>query len=126
MRGRLTFGGVAVLLTLASTGAEALEDLKANSFLPGCHAYVQGNERQQEAVGCLMYVAGVLDGATAQAQWDSKHEPFSLQDVPYRQYVNVVTKYMDTHPDDHKLLFVTVIFKAMIEAWPCSKLKEGK
>jgi hypothetical protein len=121
------FAAVALVpfLMLTGTAAEALEDgtLAANSFSRGCHAIVQGMETQKEAVECVSYLAGMLDGLHFAALLNEKPEAFCLPNVPMRQFAITVTKYMDAHPQDQKLLFTTVIYKAMREAYPCGNSK---
>jgi hypothetical protein len=44
--------------------------------------------------------------------------------LTFRQLVRVVVKYVDDHPEATHDLFVTIIHKAMITAWPCGKPKQ--
>jgi Rap1a immunity proteins len=122
---RLASVALVPFLILTGTAAEALEDgtLTANSFSRGCHAMAQGMETQKEAVECVSYLTGMLDGLHFSALLNEKPEAFCLPNVPMRQFAITVTKYMDAHPQDQKLLFATVIYKAMLEAYPCGKSK---
>jgi hypothetical protein len=65
----------------------------------------------------------MLDGLHFSALLNEKPEAFCLPNVPMRQFAITVTKYMDAHPQDQKLLFATVSYKAMLEAYPCGKSK---
>jgi Rap1a immunity proteins len=65
----------------------------------------------------------MLDGLHFSALLNENREAFCLLNVPMRQFAITVTKYMDAHPQDQKLLFATVIYKAMLEANPCGKSK---
>jgi Rap1a immunity proteins len=113
------------LLCLTPPSIRAQADITADKFLPGCYAFVAGREQNQAATNCASYVAGAFDGITFKGNLDSKPDGFCHpQDANLRQLVRVVVKYVDDHPAEAHELFVTIIHKAMINAWPCGKSKQ--
>jgi Rap1a immunity proteins len=37
------------------------------------------------------------------------------------QMIGIIVKYMDEHPEETNEPFVTIIYKAIKQAWPCKK-----
>jgi hypothetical protein len=111
---------VIACLALTIIGAPQAEawDRTANSFLPGCHAFVQGYTKQEGAVICEAYIWGVVDGMIFQQVFDRKPLAFCPpEQVTVDQIVRVVVKYIDQHPEETDQPFTTVIWSAVIEAW---------
>jgi Rap1a immunity proteins len=111
---------VALCVTFASTKVEAHSIRSANSFLLGCRAYVQGSN-SDTALACRNYAIGALDGIYFQGSID-RQAPFCLPDeVTADQMIDVIVTYMGEHSEETNEPFVTIIYKAIRQGWPCKK-----
>ncbi len=119
--------------------AFAKYDIKdGNSLLSHCNRFVrvldsEGTEAQS-ALACVMYISGFRDGynatiATAALKiYGVKQGPRKLNNVhtycrpeklPHGQFIRIVVRYLQQHPEQLHYSASLLILQALKEAFPC-------
>ena len=110
----ILFTFVFILLVLGSAVAQndTHNSLKTgNDLLYECRNYTnRGSSTFGDGV-CLGYIAGVGDSV----------EFCGGDNITYGQIVRVVLKYMDDHPEQLNQDTITIVRRALLNAFPCSK-----
>ena len=115
---RFIFVLICLIGTVSGASAVDFSASSANAYLPGCRslAYKPTQATAQAAFemgDCSGHLAGVIamdfrvcppDGATSPAQ-----------------LARVVVQYIDSRPQRHHELFVSLAAEALEKAWPCDR-----
>jgi hypothetical protein len=86
--------------------------------------YRTGNQLYQDCtspnvVGCLNYIMGVVDTISAYQASGHAARLLCAPPAPGKQLMDVVVRWLETHPEDRHLGAAALTSQALHEAWPC-------
>ena len=124
----LTLLCVFLLPALAHASSAAMD---GNEMLQKCHPLWTDNQRSMttqevmDSTFCSGYIAGVLDAREMQFAMDrvdhvkGRNQYCRPTEVTYSQVFKVIKKWLDDNPADLHQRADTIIFTAMLGAFPC-------
>jgi hypothetical protein len=112
---------LSVGIMVGTSGSSALGDgTSAREILPGCRA-LQNSARYEEPAEIFMkgYCIGILEGVAAVGTLGANRVICMPDKVTNEQLVDVVVRYIETHPERGHVNFTLTALFAMVLAWPC-------
>jgi hypothetical protein len=95
-----------------STGNELYEDYEEWKKIH------DGRDGEAISFGFFMgFVSGAVDVDAARVKSGGKRYQCPPEGVRYEQYLDVVGRYLEMHPD--QLHRATLVYEALAQAWPC-------
>jgi hypothetical protein len=100
--------------------------LTGKQFLQDCKAIIEGRrptpDEMWDTAFCAGFFQGVIEGHGAwlkQTKSKPMHLPCIPYDMPNKQFVKIVAKYINDNPDKLQLPAAFLIEKALSSAFPC-------
>jgi hypothetical protein len=121
------FVGLAVACGLARDARALSVFLSGNDLYSECSTAVRPPAPMPPKYGmCLGYVEGVMDGATVMATFLTPNGAYVADrewceppGIIVGQAVDVVVRYLGSHPQDRHLTAASLVARALHDAWPC-------